>query len=415
MNIIAPPRNLCKDCWTNIYYGVCLRTNLNIIPDVVIRALSEFYSSRRNNDGSSVAIRESPWNRQPTDEERLLIALFCILDSFSLSSLMSWLDNHGLSQLSDVFCVHHTFGLVVPVLYSRFHETRRLQQFYYVLKSFFDNNIITVENRFLENFFIWTKRKFRHERDTDLLFRANKFALITWLRIQQCKRDTRQIRRVLNTCFRFWPRGVDKTLLDAVYHSKMAVADALDGKEESAIYNMHIANNRTLLINDPITVLLYHDRRYVYQLLGKRDCQLGASKRGLEILYSGDQEANNCDYVVQMKRMFLLYSTQHHLAIENDLKINDNVIPSAVDLAEAAGTIQCFEESLSCGVDIEPRRMMIYDVCKARFLEWSDPVRSKSFLEYALLCTEKGAKFGREKQNIEEFLEKIRNRLNQSR
>ncbi|KAL4221980.1 hypothetical protein ACF0H5_018027 [Mactra antiquata] len=411
------PRNACASCWRNVASAVYFRDNIDLHPDHLFNVLSEFCSNHRDSEGNRIAIIEScQGTSERTSQDKVLEALFCFLDSFSFQTLFALLDSKGFSTIGDAFCSVHSFDVVDTVTPARFPESRRLQQFYYILKNFFDNNVINVENRFLKEMFYRKIESFEDTEGIELQLSVNKLALVAWLRIQQCKRDTLKIRKVLNIYLKNIPAGVDKTLVLAVYYSKMAIADALDGDAESAMRNVHAANSEALHIVDPLKVFLCHDRRYVYQLLGKHENELNqGTKRALAILDVCDPETNCNDFVTQVKRMFLLYSSQYHLGIGNDLKINENFVPMAEDMLAARGVLHCFEQTIQTGIEIEPRRLMIYDMCKAKFLANGDSILAEKHLVRALECAEKGAKFGREKQNVEGFWWEIRRRNEQNR
>jgi hypothetical protein len=106
--------------------------------------------------------------------------------------------------------------------------------------------------------------------------------------------------------------------------------------------------------------------------------------------------------------MFLLYVAQHKLNIHNDLDSCETDLVSVDDVRLASNVIECFERTLESNEPIDPRRGMIYMVCKAR-VHVTERQFSKAMilLNEATKLAEEGAHYINESRNIIEFTNKL--------
>jgi hypothetical protein len=224
------------------------------------------------------------------------------------------------------------------------------------------------------------------------------------------------------------PEGPDDTLAEIFYNSKMAIAAIMDGDVNSAEEYSRIAKHLSAPWQDPLTkALICHDSRYTNQRIFEHQRSEKHHRAIFDEMITGlcflESDSNGCEqFSRQLKRMFLLYIAQHKLNIHNDLNCSESVLVSVDDIRYASNAIECFEstlnknertlnkneEILNKNEEIDPRRGMIYKVCKARVCESQGKLSEAVDLLYkATEQAGEGAHYHNETRNIREFTNRL--------
>jgi hypothetical protein len=414
---------------TTIFYRKKIEETISSIPDYCIRVdvlksieiLNMFKILQTERCESLTRI----CSEYPSNKERLKVFACEIYDSGSLKFLFDIFDKLGLG------C---TVNAISTTMYKPIHRpemphSKHLQTFYYQLKICIDRNAFGDSGEFLLKLYNDISVSFnRFKNENDRSKAAGRFAVVTWLRIQHCKRDTQLIREVLNGMRERWPKGLDGTLAVIFYNSKMAIAAIMDGEVESAEEYSRIAKHLSASWQDPLTkALICHDSRYTKQRIFEHQRTEEHRKAILDEMITGlcfiESDSYGCElFNRQLKRMFLLYIAQHKLNIHNDLNCSESVHVSVDDVRYASNAIECFkrtleknertlnrnERTLNKNEEIDPRRGMIYKVCKARVCESQGKLPEAVNLLYkATELAEEGAHYQNEARNIREFTDRL--------
>lgn len=316
------------------------------------------------------------------------------------------LDLIGLSDLREL--VHCEYSGPVHRQIHRAHipSSKRLQSHFYKIKSHLDSADQAERNSFLSDDTNKLKASFdTAPNENELTTFANKFAVNTWLCVQQCNRNTGEIRRMLmDMRVHSWPPCVDPILSEIVYESKMAVVTAMEGSFDFA--KIHRRNAKYLVREycDPLTKsLVYHDSRYVSQMLSRNNVNDTTSvpkecETGLRFLES---ETNGSHFCILMQRSLLLFIAEYHLQIGNDFQIDRRSPVSANDFEKAKLVLYLVKENFQSRQIVEKRRDMVYCVCKARMHDIQHDYRTAiRYLREAETLSQSSAFFEQERNNI---------------
>ena len=330
----------------------------------------------------------------------------------SLEFLFHILDLIGLAHIPNAI----SSTAIRPIHRAELTHSRHFQLYFYQLKNNIDWKNFFDPSEVLEQKYNTVIRSFNDfsSDDDGRLKAAGRLAVLTWLRIQHCKRNTQLIRQVLNGMIENWPTEVDDTLAKIFYHSKMAIAAIMDGDVSSAEEHSRIAKHLSAPFHDPLTkALICHDSRYTNQRIFEyqrterhRKAVFDETITGLCFLESDD---NGCEkFNEQMKRMFLLYAAQYKLNIHNDLNSRESDRVSTDDIKHASNALECFKRTLIVNEPLDPRRGMVYMVCKARVLESKAQFPMANFLlSRATELAGEGAYYTNEAANIIDFTNRL--------
>jgi hypothetical protein len=275
--------------------------------------------------------------------------------------------------------------------------------YYSRTKCFMDDNIFTNRKIELETRFYDLKASLGNIIDLEeKLYAANKFAVVTFLRISQF-RDKAKRESILNEMKESIPSDVDPTFSDIVYFGKMANTAVFAGETNKAKEYM---NRAQMLANSCqqafVKIFAHHDEQYIYRyLLSNHPCDeyvkraVVSGQLGLDILLDLSEEK-----AMIWRKVFLSENAMSLLKIKNTFDILYSEDISDGD-RQSAQELMCTLQRSTSGR--ERRREMVNSLCKARIHEVDDINLAQTYAEEARKFALEGSHFPADLENITRY------------
>lgn len=346
------------------------------------------------------------------EKDKLKVFIIALYRENSLRFFLYVLELINLSDLADE--IVRPVSVQRPVRRANLEYSKHLQKYFFDLKTRVDTSAPVDRETFLEeerNRLLEAGLPNNENRNKS----AHELAVVTWLQIQHCRRDTETIRNLLQEMKENWPPEADNTFCDIIFHSKMGIAYVLDDDIESASEHYRIARHLSTAFHEPLTkFFVSHDRRYTNQRIYELNRSDGSLRSVLVETEIGlcflESDNNGCEEFIRLtKRMFFLYLAMFHLKIHTDFRIDFDSEILDSDLHVSKNVVDIFESSLCQNEVLDPRRNMIYIMCRARLCQLQRHLRlAEHLLSLAFKLREKGAHDQHEVDNILRFLNRFK-------
>lgn len=241
---------------------------------------------------------------------------------------------------------------------------------------------------------------------------ADKFAIITWFRVQQYEPDgcpqRREILQNMNSLMSSLPGVVDCSLAKIVFNSKMATTEEFDGNIEYAAEYIRRAKYLSEVFNDKSAKIMAHySCFFFYRKLYLRDKTDDNRRQAMQQCSIGCDMFSDVDDELGRfcKLLFLLYKANEYLQITYEFEVLDECEADEASIKAAEDVLDCAAKYL---VTSEPRRELAYAFCMGRLSQLKgNYVKAHAYLLNAKGLMNDGALDDTEKRNINIFCRRV--------
>lgn len=335
------------------------------------------------------------------DSDKLFHAI-CSAGHRDLTFLVSYLQNKPVprpAERRDIPC-------------SKRSHTR-----YHFLKACMDNNVFRDARSCLREFQDHLIAELNPVPDESKKAVLADLVVIMIHRVQLCGESEVDNRRQILHSLRDVNSGcLDRSALELVFYSKMAVTEAKDGNRREAedflrqtmiISDRHVASFATILaLND----VIYARQELLFKGGGRRSRRaMLAEATDDRVLMSQivNSEGLSETAVKQWRRIVLLFKVMTYLNISHEFEVG-NISHVSENDVEVASTFLTEVKAISQGIEI--RREMTLKLCEGRALERQDLQCALASVKMAVDMTNDGCFRATERSNINSYYDRLRRR-----
>lgn len=204
---------------------------------------------------------------------------------------------------------------------------------------------------------------------------------------------------------------VDISLFETIYNSYMVVIWAIkDDMNKAERYELKARSVNWLFLPGIASLVLRFCVQYknnIAYLRRQNDHDLQHATTDFEEIFQMFEFVENGTDVYRAIAMLELVHTL--LGIDWNLEVRPNNEVKQCNIEKASVVLSSFSEP------VQPRRKMLYYLCRARLLECKDPMKAESFAAKALAETAEGTYYDLETQNIQNYINhlKVQRSLNE--